>query len=78
MTAPLINTDDFRPLDLLACYGTDAASKAISWGTGSLLAPSRLRLGPSHVAVICVECFMLIFYDHIRRSYPQAIDQQNW
>lgn len=53
MTATVINMDDFQPLDLLACYGTDVASRVITWGTGSLLAPSRLRLGPSHIAVIC-------------------------
>ena len=45
--------DDFQPLDLLACYGTDATARAITWLTASALAPRRLRLGPSHVAVIC-------------------------
>lgn len=44
--------DDFQPLDLLACYGTDATARAITWLTASALAPRRLRLGPSHVAVI--------------------------
>jgi hypothetical protein len=45
--------DNFQPGDLVACYGHDLTSKTISWGTASLLAPRRLRLGPSHVAVIC-------------------------
>ncbi len=45
--------DEFQPLDLLACYGTDATARAITWLTASALAPQRLRLGPSHVAVIC-------------------------
>lgn len=45
--------DDFQPLDLLACYGTDATAQAITWLTASAFAPPRLRLGPSHVAVIC-------------------------
>lgn len=44
---------DFEPLDIAACYGTDPASKAISWLTASPFAPRRLRRGPSHVAVIC-------------------------
>lgn len=43
----------FEPLDIAACYGTDPASRAIRWGTASLFAPPRLRLGPSHVAVLC-------------------------
>ena len=45
--------DDFQPLDLLACYGTDAKARSITWLTASALAPRRLRLGPSHVGVIC-------------------------
>lgn len=45
--------EDFEPLDLLACYGTDATARAITWLTASPLAPRRLRWGPSHVAVIC-------------------------
>ncbi|MCA9066357.1 MAG: hypothetical protein KDA96_24990 [Planctomycetaceae bacterium] len=44
---------DFQPLDIAACYGTGLTDKAISYGTASLLAPSRLRIGPSHVAVMC-------------------------
>ena len=46
-------TDDFLPLDLAACYGTDPTARAITWLTASPLAPHRLRLGPSHIAVIC-------------------------
>jgi hypothetical protein len=45
--------DEFLSLDLAACYGSDLVSRAISWGTASLLAPRRLKYGPSHVAVIC-------------------------
>ena len=46
-------THDFLPLDILACYGTDPISRAISYGTASLFPPRRLMLGPSHVALIC-------------------------
>lgn len=44
---------DFEPLDIVACYGTDPTSRAISWLTASPFGPRRLRRGPSHVAVIC-------------------------
>jgi hypothetical protein len=44
---------DFEPLDIAACYGTGITAKVISYGTASLLAPPRLRIGPSHVAVLC-------------------------
>ena len=43
----------FEPLDIAACYGTGFTANAIRWGTASLLAPPRLRIGPSHVAVLC-------------------------
>ena len=43
----------FEPLDIAACYGTGFTAKAISYGTASVLAPSRLRIGPSHVATFC-------------------------
>ena len=45
--------EDFQTLDLAACYGTDWTSRAISYGTASLLAPKRLRIGPAHIALIC-------------------------
>ena len=45
--------DDFQPLDLAACYGADWTGRLISYGTASLLAPRRLRIGPSHIALIC-------------------------
>lgn len=45
--------DDFQSLDLLACYGSSWTGRMISFGTASLLAPQRLRLGPSHIAIIC-------------------------
>ncbi len=43
----------FEPLDIAACYGTGFTAKAISYGTASVLAPSRLKIGPSHVATFC-------------------------
>lgn len=43
----------FQPGDLAACFGTDWISRTIRFGTASLLAPRRLRLGPSHVAILC-------------------------
>lgn len=46
-------SESFETFDLLACYGTDLVSRGISYGTASLLAPRRLRLGPSHIALIC-------------------------
>jgi len=45
--------DDFQPLDLAACYGADWTGRLISFGTASVLAPRRLRIGPSHIALIC-------------------------
>jgi hypothetical protein len=36
----------------MACHGRDLLSRSISWGTASLVAPRRLRVGPSHVALI--------------------------
>jgi hypothetical protein len=44
---------EWEPGDLAACYGSDAASRVISWGTASALGPAGLRLGPSHVAIVC-------------------------
>ncbi len=43
----------FEPLDIAACYGTGFTAKAISYGTASVLAPPRLKIGPSHVATLC-------------------------
>ena len=48
-----LREEEFQPGDLLACYGTEFVAKAISYGTASLFAPRRLRIGSSHVAVIC-------------------------
>jgi len=45
--------EQFQSLDLLACYSPSWTGRAISYGTASLLAPQRLRIGPSHIAVIC-------------------------
>lgn len=49
----------FQPGDIAACYGSDFASRVISWGTASLFGPGPLRIGPSHVAIIV---------DHPRRD----------
>ena len=43
----------FDPHDIAACYGTGFTAKAISYGTASVLAPPRLKVGPSHVATFC-------------------------
>src|SRR3990172_1125874 len=43
----------FVPGDIAACYGADSISQTISDGTWSLWAPSRLRRGPSHLAILC-------------------------
>jgi len=45
--------EPFETLDLFACFGADVVSRTISYGTASLLAPTGLRIGPSHVALIC-------------------------
>lgn len=43
---------NYQPGDILACYGTDWSDRAIRWGTARLFAPRRLRIGPSHLAMI--------------------------
>jgi len=43
---------EFQPLDIAACYGRGFTAKAISYLTASALAPQRLKVGPSHVAVL--------------------------
>lgn len=48
-----MNEFEFQPLDIAACYGTNPTAWAISYGTASLFAPRGLRIGPSHVAVLC-------------------------
>lgn len=45
--------EELLPGDLLACWGADWTSRAISWGTASLVSPPGLRVAPSHVAVVC-------------------------
>jgi len=47
---------EFRSGDVAACFGTDGISRTISIATASLLAPHRLRIAPSHVAIICEYC----------------------
>ena len=37
----------------MACWGTDWTSRVITCGTLSAFGPSGLRLGPSHVAIVC-------------------------
>jgi hypothetical protein len=43
----------FEPGDLAACHGADWTSRLIRWQTASLFPPAGLRLGPSHVALLC-------------------------
>lgn len=43
----------FEPGDIVACYGTDLRSRFVSTITASMVAPKGLRVGPSHVAIIC-------------------------
>lgn len=52
--APSGGTDfAFEPLDIAACHGTGLAAQTIRYATAALLAPPRLRIGPSHVATVC-------------------------
>jgi len=44
---------EFQSLDLLACYSPDWVGQLISYGTASVFAPQHLRIGPSHIAIIC-------------------------
>lgn len=44
---------ELQPGDIMACFGTDLVSRGISLQTAWPLAPRGLRLGPSHVALIC-------------------------
>ncbi len=43
----------YQPGDVLACYGADFTSRAISWKTLQPWGPRRLWLGPSHVGMVC-------------------------
>lgn len=45
--------DRFQPGDIAACFGTGFVSRAISYETFRPFAPRRLKLGPSHVAILC-------------------------
>ncbi len=45
-----VAADDWQAGDLVACYGRDAVSRCISWGTASLF--RRPAVGPSHVAMM--------------------------
>lgn len=44
---------EFLPGDIAACYGTDWTGRLIRWGTATLFPPASLRIGPSHVAILC-------------------------
>lgn len=44
----------FQPGDIAACHGADWTGRVIRWGTASAFPPGMLRLGPSHVALICL------------------------
>ena len=43
----------FEPGDIVACYGNDWVSRTVSATTSSVVGPAGLRIGPSHVAMIC-------------------------
>jgi len=43
----------FQPGDIAACHGADWTGQVIRWGTASLFPPGILRVGPSHVALMC-------------------------
>lgn len=45
----------FQAGDIAACYGTSRESKVIRFGTFSPFAPAGLRLGPSHIAMLCIQ-----------------------
>lgn len=47
-----MQSSDLKPGDIMACHGTDIISQVIRYGTASMFGPSRLRFGPSHVAMI--------------------------
>ena len=51
--ATTCQSNGFEPGDLVACYGADIASRCISTITASPIAPKHLRLGPSHIAIVC-------------------------
>lgn len=42
-----------QPGDLAACHALDRTSRGIRLATFSPFGPRRLRLGPSHVAIVC-------------------------
>ena len=42
-----------QPGDIVACWSRDWVGRGITWATASPLAPRGLRLGPSHVAIVC-------------------------
>ncbi|WP_437229189.1 hypothetical protein SH661x_001301 [Planctomicrobium sp. SH661] len=44
---------EFLPGDIAACHGADWTGRMIRWGTASLAPPGILRVGPSHVAILC-------------------------
>lgn len=43
---------DWQPGDILACFGSEPVSRAISVGTFCPIAPHGLRLAPSHVSIV--------------------------
>jgi hypothetical protein len=45
----------YEPGDILACYGSEPVSRAISWGTFCPTAPRGLRVAPSHVSIVAVD-----------------------
>ena len=53
----------FQPGDIVACFGTDVGSRAISIATASLRGPSGLFWGPSHAAILCPHAGELLWVE---------------
>ncbi len=67
----------FLPGDIAACYGTELPARCIELATASLLAPTRLRIGPSHVAMICEHRQMSMWVESTSLCrHPCLIQQQ--
>jgi len=53
MINPALPDPYLRPGDVMACWSRDWIGRGITAGTWSPFGPAGLRLGPSHVAIIC-------------------------
>jgi hypothetical protein len=58
-----VDSSNLQPGDIAACYGGDLISRAIRLATASLLAPPRLRLPPSHVAILCPHAGRMVWVE---------------